>query len=70
MARDPHINTETGQYRVVRKKGDLNGCGKGDWARIDLQDKQYKENYDKIFGKRNMLIENKLISKDECTKKH
>jgi len=69
MARDPHINTTTGQYRVVRKKGDLNRNGKGDWLRVDLQDEQYKKNYDKIFGKRNMLVENKLIS-DECTKKH
>ena len=69
MARDPHINAKTGQYRVVRKKGDLNGCGKGDWARIDLQDEEYKKNYDRIFGKRNTLIENKMIT-DESTEKH
>ena len=68
MARDPMINTVTGQPRVIRKKGDLT-TGKGDWLRIDLQDEKYKENYDKIFGKKNMLVERKLIS-DECTKKH
>ena len=68
MARDPHINTVTGQHRVVRKKGDLT-TGKGDWLRIDLQDEQYKKNYDRIFGKRNMLIENKLIS-DESYKQN
>ena len=66
MARDPIINTVTGQPRVIRKKGDLT-TGKGDWLRIDLQDEQYKKNYDRIFGKRNMLIENKLIS-DESNK--
>ena len=70
MALDPSINRVTGQRRIIRKKGDLNGSGKGDWARIDLLDEKYKENYDKIFGKRNMFIENKLISKDEPTKKH
>ena len=48
MARDPNINTVTGQHRVVRKKGDLNGTGKGDWLRIDLLDEQSKKNYDKI----------------------
>ena len=68
MARDPNINTATGQYRVIRKKGDL-GAGKGDWIRGDFCDEQYKKNYDKIFGKRNMLVENKIIS-DEFTKKH
>tara|TARA_R100001594_G_scaffold26556_1_gene51256 strand:- start:410 stop:622 length:213 start_codon:yes stop_codon:yes gene_type:complete len=70
MALDPSINRVTGQRRIIRKKGDLNGSGKGDWARIDLLDEKYKENYDKIFGKRNMFIENKLISKDESAKKH
>ena len=54
MARDPNINTVTGQHRVVRKKGDLNGTGKGDWLRIDLLDEQYKKNYDKIdWNKKN-----------------
>ncbi len=48
MALDPSINTNTGQRRVIRKKGDLNGAGKGDWLRIDLSDEQYKKNYDKI----------------------
>ena len=68
MARDPHINTTTGQHRVVRKKGDLT-TGKGDWIRGDFCDEEYKKNYEKIFGKRNMLVENKIIS-DEFTKKH
>ena len=54
MALDPSINRVTGQRRVIRKKGDLNGCGKGDWARIDLQDEEYKKNYERIFGKKNM----------------
>ena len=70
MALDSSVNRVTGQRRVVRKKGDLNGAGKGDWARINLLDEKYKENYDKIFGKRNMLIENKVISKNEPTEKH
>ena len=52
MALDPSINRVTGQRRIIRKKGDLNGCGKGDWARIDLLDEKYKENYDKIFRKK------------------
>ena len=69
MARDPHINTPTGQHRVIRKKGDLNRNGKGDWFRVELQDEQYKKNYDKIFGKRNILIERKVIA-DESTKEH
>ena len=58
------INTKTGQRRVIRKKSDLIGAGKGDWLRIDLCDEQYKKNYDKIFGKRNILIENKMISNE------
>ena len=69
MARDPHINTTTGQYRVIRKKGDFTS-GKGDWIRGEICDEKYKQNYDKIFGKRNMLIENKVISKNEPTEKH
>ena len=51
MAADPHLNSTTGQHRVIRKKGDLNRNGKGDWLRIDLIDDQYKKNYDKIFKK-------------------
>ena len=47
-------NTVTGQNRVVRKKVDLMGQGKGDWLRIDLADEQYKKNYDKIFNKENI----------------
>ena len=47
-------NSVTGQNRVVRKKGDLNGTGKGDWLRIGLIDEQYKKNYDKIFKKENI----------------
>ena len=49
--RNPSENTLTGQNRIVRKKGDLNGSGKGDWLRIGLIDEQYKKNYDKIFKK-------------------
>ena len=60
------INTVTGEKRVIRKKGDLT-TGKGDWIRGDLCDEQYKKNYDKIFGKRNMMIVNKVIS-DESNK--
>ena len=48
MALDPSINTSTGQRRVVRKKGDLTGAGKGDWLRVPLVDEEYKKNYDKI----------------------
>ena len=40
------------KQRVIRKKGDLTGSGKGDWLRIEINDKKYKENYDKIFGKK------------------
>ena len=70
MARDPHINTVTCEYRVVRKKGDPT-TGKGDWIRGDLLDEKYKKNYDKIFGKRNLLVENKIIAaEDEYSKKH
>ena len=49
--RSPVENTVPGQNRVVRKKGDLNGTGKGDWLRIGLVDELYKKNYDKIFKK-------------------
>ena len=49
--RSPNENTATGQNRVIRKKGDLNGQGKGDWLRINLIDEQYKKNYDRIFKK-------------------
>ena len=49
--RNPNENTVTGQNRIVRKKGDLNGSGKGDWLRISVADEQYKKNYDKIFKK-------------------
>ena len=52
------------KQRVVRKKGDLTGSGKGDWYRIDLQDEQYKNNYDKIFGKKDLLVENKMVADD------
>ena len=41
-------DTTTGKNRVVRKKGDLTGVGKGDWYRISPQDKKYIKNYDKI----------------------
>ena len=46
MAENP--NTVTGQNRVIRKKGDLTGAGKGDWMRIPNNDEAYKKNYDKI----------------------
>tara|TARA_R100001594_G_scaffold118995_1_gene154329 strand:- start:462 stop:671 length:210 start_codon:yes stop_codon:yes gene_type:complete len=69
MARDPMINTVTGQKRVIRKKGDLT-TGKGDWIRGDLCDEQYKKNYDKIFGKRNMLVENKIIADEKSDKEN
>ena len=49
--RSPLENTKTGQNRVIRKKSELTGYGKGDWLRIDLADEQYKKNYDKIFRK-------------------
>ena len=49
--RNPNENTVTGQNRVIRKKSDLTGAGKGDWLRVDLIDEQYKKNYDKIFSK-------------------
>ena len=58
------INTATGQRRVIRKKGDLTH-GKGDWIRGELCDEKYKKNYDKIFGKKNLLIERKIIASDE-----
>ena len=45
-------NSLTGKNRVVRKKGDLTGSGKGDWLRIGLIDEQYKKNYDRIFRKK------------------
>ena len=49
--RSPVENTITGQNRIVRKPGDLNGTGKGDWLRVGLIDEQYKKNYDRIFKK-------------------
>ena len=49
------------KQRVIRKKGDLTGAGKGDWLRVDILDEKYKKNYDKIFGKKNMAVENKVI---------
>ena len=30
------------KQRVIRKKGDLTGAGKGDWYRVNLQDEEYK----------------------------
>ena len=56
------INSKTGQYYPVRKKGDLTGAGKGDWQRFKA-DEKYKENYDKIFGKRDILVENRIVAK-------
>lgn len=62
MALDPSINRVTGQRRVIRKKGDLTGSGKGDWQRFKA-DEKYKENYDRIFGKKDILVENRIIAK-------
>ena len=50
--RSPNENSVTGQNRVIRKKGELTGAGKGDWLRVDLIDEQYKKNYDRIFKKK------------------
>ena len=53
MTLDTSFNRKTGQRRVIRKKGDLNGAGKGDWLRVPNNDEQYKANYDKIdWGKK------------------
>ncbi len=52
------------KQRIIRKKGDLTGAGKGDWLRIDVFDKQYKKNYDKIFGKKNTAVKNKVIANE------
>ena len=52
------------KQRVIRKKGDLTGAGKGDWYRFRQCDERYKNNYDKIFGKKNIAIENKVIADD------
>tara|TARA_Y100000592_G_scaffold98324_1_gene171135 strand:+ start:2231 stop:2398 length:168 start_codon:yes stop_codon:yes gene_type:complete len=53
------------KQKVVRKKGDLTGAGKGDWIRdgVNLFDKEYKDNYDAIFGKKDILIANKIVAK-------
>ena len=56
------INTVTGQHRPIRKKGDLTGAGKGDWQRVK-SDEKYKENYDRIFGKKDILVENRIVAK-------
>ena len=58
-------NSVTGQNRVVRKKGDLNGAGKGDWLRINLVDEQYKKNYDKIFFHQFDVLLNYYLTKVE-----
>tara|TARA_R100000808_G_scaffold8233_1_gene23338 strand:- start:4225 stop:4398 length:174 start_codon:yes stop_codon:yes gene_type:complete len=47
-----HLNSTTGQRRVIRKKGDLTGAGKGDWLRIDNSDPEYIKNYNRIFKKK------------------
>ena len=69
MARDPMINTVTGERRVIRKKSDLIGAGKGDWLRIDVFDKEYIKNYNRIFGKKNTLVENKMVAAEEPDEK-
>ena len=50
--KDPTINTVTGQRRVIRKKGDLTGAGKGDWRRGSNLDPNWRRNYDRIFNKK------------------
>ena len=55
------------KQRIIRKKCDLTGAGKGDWLRVEIFDEKYKKNYDKIFGKRNIAVENKVIA-DESNK--
>jgi len=57
------INTVTGQRRVIRKKGDLT-TGKGDWSRIPTGDEKYKKGYDRIFGKFDPMVKNKVVSDD------
>ncbi len=57
------------KQRVVRKKGDLTGAGKGDWLRIDVFDKEYIKNYNRIFGKKNTLVENKMVAAEEPDEK-
>ena len=53
------------KQRVVKKKGDLTGAGKGDWIRdgVNLFDKEYKDRYDKIFGRKEILTERKIVAK-------
>ena len=36
--------------------------GKGDLSRIPIGDKKYKEGYDRIFGKVDPMVKNKVIS--------
>ena len=50
--RSPVENTQTGQNRIVRKKGDLTGAGKGDWRRGSNLDPNWRKNYDRIFNKK------------------
>jgi hypothetical protein len=53
------------KQRVIRKKGDLTGAGKGDWYRFSQYDEKYKKNYDRIFGKKNIAVENKIIADEK-----
>ena len=50
--RNPLENTTTGQNRVIRKKGDLTGAGKGDWRRSSVLNEHWQKNYDKVFSKK------------------
>ena len=68
MSRNPMINTTTGQRRVIRKKSELTGSGKGEWYRFSQCDEQYKKNYDRIFGKRDIAVENKVIADESDIK--
>ena len=44
--------------------GRNNSQGKGSWSRIDTSDKQYIENFDKIFGKKTPWYEKRDEEKD------
>ena len=44
--------------------GRNNSQGKGSWSRIDPSDKQYRENFEKIFGKKTPWYEKREEEKD------
>ena len=49
-------NTVTGQNRVIRKKGDLTGAGKGDKLRRGISQNEWNKKWEKIFGKKEKSI--------------